>query len=161
MAWAPTTYDVISRNHSNWPSLNLSQNVREGWANSYWKHQVLIFYPLGKNSENLKGNGIHPPPLPLYVARVKIIYNHAWGLKKAKWGQVRLSRVLKMTLAYKGWFSLVSTVEFDWCIGDIERSNARAIDTQKETQEKGGGKEGESSLACSLTTRNREVATSP
>ena len=28
MAWAPATYDVISRNHSNWSSLNLSQNVR-------------------------------------------------------------------------------------------------------------------------------------
>ena len=30
MAWPPATYDVISRNHSNWPSLNLSQNAREG-----------------------------------------------------------------------------------------------------------------------------------
>ena len=25
MAWKLATYDVISRNHSNWPSLNLSQ----------------------------------------------------------------------------------------------------------------------------------------
>ena len=31
------TYDVISRNHSSWPSLNLSQNVPEGWTNSCWK----------------------------------------------------------------------------------------------------------------------------
>ena len=45
------TYDAIARNHSNWPSLNLSQNVREGWMNSFWKRQVLMFYPLGRNSE--------------------------------------------------------------------------------------------------------------
>ena len=51
LAWPPATYDVVSRNHSNWPSLNLSQNVRKGWMNSYWKRQVLMFYPLGKNSE--------------------------------------------------------------------------------------------------------------
>ena len=51
MAWPPATYDVISRNHRNWPSLNLTQNAREGWKNSYWKHQVLMFYLLGKNSE--------------------------------------------------------------------------------------------------------------
>ena len=30
MAWPPATYDVISRNHSNWPSLNVSQNVCKG-----------------------------------------------------------------------------------------------------------------------------------
>ena len=35
MAWPPSIYDVISRNHSNWPSRNLSQNVRKGWTNSY------------------------------------------------------------------------------------------------------------------------------
>ena len=49
--WPPKTYDVISRNLSNWPLLNLSQNLREGWTNSHWKRQVLMFYPLGKNSE--------------------------------------------------------------------------------------------------------------
>ena len=51
VAWTPPTYDVLSRNHRNWTSLNLTQNVREGWKNSYWKHQVLMFYPLGENSE--------------------------------------------------------------------------------------------------------------
>ena len=51
LAWPPATYDVVSRNHSNWPSLNLSQNVRKGWMNSYWKRQVLMFYFLGKNAE--------------------------------------------------------------------------------------------------------------
>ena len=30
MAWPPASYDVISRNHSNRPSLNLSKNVRKG-----------------------------------------------------------------------------------------------------------------------------------
>ena len=29
-AWPPATYDVLSRNHTNWPSLNLSQNSRKG-----------------------------------------------------------------------------------------------------------------------------------
>ena len=42
------TFDVISRNHSTWPSLNLSQNLREGWTNSYRKRQVLMFYPVRK-----------------------------------------------------------------------------------------------------------------
>ena len=37
MAWPPATYDVISYNHSNGPSLNLFQNVCEGWTNSCWK----------------------------------------------------------------------------------------------------------------------------
>ena len=50
LAWPPATYDVISHNHSNWPSLNSSQNLGEGWMNSHWKRQVLMFYPLGKNS---------------------------------------------------------------------------------------------------------------
>ena len=48
MAWPPATYDIISRNHRNWPLLNLTQNARERWTNSYWKHQVLMFYPLEK-----------------------------------------------------------------------------------------------------------------
>ena len=61
MACPPATYDVISHNHSNWPSLNLPQNVREGWTNSYWKRQVLMFYPQGKHSGKPYG-GIHPPP---------------------------------------------------------------------------------------------------
>ena len=49
---------------NSWPPLNLNQNAREGWKNSYWKHQVLIFYPLGKNSEKPYGGvgGIHPSP---------------------------------------------------------------------------------------------------
>ena len=51
LAWPPVAYDVITRYHSNWPSLNLSQNVCEGWMNSYWKRQNLTFYDLGENAE--------------------------------------------------------------------------------------------------------------
>ena len=57
MAWPPATYDATSRNHSNWPLLNLSQDAREGWTNSYWKHQLLIFYRLGKNSKKTLEGG--------------------------------------------------------------------------------------------------------
>ena len=87
LAWLPATYDVISRNHSNWLSLNLTQNLREGWANSYWKRQVLIFYPLGKISEGLMGWGWHPTSLPLLVRpRVKKSFSRivgAWYWKSA------------------------------------------------------------------------------
>ena len=62
LAWPPATYDIISCNHSNWPPLHLSQNVYKGWMNSYWKCQVLMFYPLGKNSEKPYRGGS-----PLYV----------------------------------------------------------------------------------------------
>ena len=76
LAWPPAIDNAISRNHSNWPSLNLSQNLREIWANSYWKRQVLMFYPLGKDSEKPKGDGIPHPPLspspPLYVRGLKV-----------------------------------------------------------------------------------------
>ena len=30
MVWPPATYDIISRNHRNWPSLNLTQNCARG-----------------------------------------------------------------------------------------------------------------------------------
>ena len=64
LAWPPAIDNAISRNHSNWPSLNLFQNLREVWANSYWKRQVLMFYPLGKDSQKPKEDGIPPPPAP-------------------------------------------------------------------------------------------------
>ena len=87
LAWLPATYDVISRNHSNWLSLNVTQNLREGWANSYWKRQVLIYYPLGKISEGLMGWGWHPTSLPLLVRpRVKKSFSRivgAWYWKSA------------------------------------------------------------------------------
>ena len=69
MARPPATYDVISCNHRNSPPLNLSHNAREGYTNSYWKRQVLMFYRLGKNSEkHEKGGGNHrPPAAPFYV----------------------------------------------------------------------------------------------
>ena len=61
-ACPPDAYYVIARNNSNWPSLNLSQNVREWWTNSCWKRQVLMFYPLGKNPYG-GGHPTSPPPL--------------------------------------------------------------------------------------------------
>ena len=66
MAWPPAAYDVISQNHSNCLSLNSSQNVCKEWMNSYWKRQVLMFYPLGKNSKKPSSGagGCHPPPSP-------------------------------------------------------------------------------------------------
>ena len=70
LAWPPATYDVISRNHSNWPSLNLSQKVREGRTNNYWKRPVLMLYQLKKP---FGGCGIQAPPLsphPLVSRRV-------------------------------------------------------------------------------------------
>ena len=77
LAWPPATYDVISRNHSNWPSLNLSQNLREGWTNSYWKRQVLMFYPLGKNSEKPYGGVASTPSHPPCTSegKKKIIFS--------------------------------------------------------------------------------------
>ena len=69
MAWHPATYDIISRNRRNWPSLNLSQNAREEQINNFWKREVLMFYPLGKYSKKLQeegaggGGGVnHQPP---------------------------------------------------------------------------------------------------
>ena len=62
VAWPPATYDVISRNHSKWPSLNLSQNLCEGWTN-----RCFILYE--KTKKTLWGLGSsHPPPVR---ARVK------------------------------------------------------------------------------------------
>ena len=59
MAWQPATNDVISCNHSNWPSLNLSQNVARD------EREVLKVYPLEKNSQKPFRGGIHqPPPTP-------------------------------------------------------------------------------------------------
>ena len=57
MGWHPATYDVISRNRRNWPSLNLSQNAREEQINNFWKRQVLMFYPLGKYSKKPQEEG--------------------------------------------------------------------------------------------------------
>ena len=65
MAWSLATYDDISRNRRNWPLLNLSQKVRHGWTNSYWKRQVLMFYPLGKKLRKTLRGWWHPPPPPL------------------------------------------------------------------------------------------------
>ena len=43
LAWPPPTYGVISRNHRNWPSLNLTQNASERWMNSYLLPRFYFF----------------------------------------------------------------------------------------------------------------------
>ena len=80
LAWPPATYDVISRNDGKRPSLNLSQSVREGGTNSYWKRQVLMFYSLGKKKSEKPYEDPPPPPLspPLVRPRVKVRNNDAY-----------------------------------------------------------------------------------
>ena len=75
MAWPPVTYDIISRNHSNWPSLTLSQNgvrdKRTGTENFRW----WCFIVKEKNQKNLRktlgGVATTLPPRPVRL-RVKI-----------------------------------------------------------------------------------------
>ena len=69
-----STKNGLATYHGNWPSLNLSQNVGKGWTNRYWKHQVLMFYPLGKKTQkNLRGvASTPPPPPPKPVVRVRV-----------------------------------------------------------------------------------------
>ena len=62
-----TSYNVISRNHTKLTITERDSNCRKGWKNSYWKHHVLMLYPLGKNLEKPLG-GWHPPSL------------YVWGL---------------------------------------------------------------------------------
>ena len=62
MAWPPPTYEVISRSPRNWPLLNLTQNAPVRWTNSYWTRQVLMFYPLGENSDQQNLRGVASTP---------------------------------------------------------------------------------------------------
>ena len=61
MSWPPASYDVISRNHSNWLSLNLSQNACERTAPENVRCWCFIVW---KNSEK-------PPPPPMNVRGLK------------------------------------------------------------------------------------------
>ena len=65
MAWPPATYDIISRNHSNWPSLNLSQNGVRDKRTATENFRCWCFIVEEKNQENLR------PPPPVHP-RVKI-----------------------------------------------------------------------------------------
>ena len=71
MAWPPATYDVISRTHSNWPSLNLSQNAREEINEHPKKTQALMFHRLRKIIRKTLGGGNHLPSPSLYVQGLK------------------------------------------------------------------------------------------
>ena len=59
LACPPATYDVISRNHRHWPSLNFSQNVRSRGINEK-------FYRLGKKL-NPSERGWQPSPPPFNI----------------------------------------------------------------------------------------------
>ena len=65
MAWQPATYDIISRNQSNWPSLNLSQNGASDKQTATENFRCWCFIVEEKNQENLR------PPPPVHP-RVKI-----------------------------------------------------------------------------------------
>ena len=67
MAWPPATYDIISRNHSNWPSLNLSQNGVRDKRTATENFRCWCFIVEEKNQKNLR-----PPPPPPVHPRVKI-----------------------------------------------------------------------------------------
>ena len=64
MAWPPATYDVISRNHSNWPSLNLSQKVRKGWKKQLVKTSGTDVLSSREKLRKTSGEGGIPPPSP-------------------------------------------------------------------------------------------------
>ena len=52
--------------------------MRGGWTSSYWKRQVLMFYPLGKDSEKSYG-GWHPSPPPSPALYVRgLIFDHSY-----------------------------------------------------------------------------------
>ena len=126
LAWPPATLDIISRNHSNW--LKLSQNVRGGWTSSYWKRQVLMFYPLGKDSE--KGYGSwHPPPSPpctsegqylitLNSIQVKSPSPYHWGSRQFQYeGVFILSDILQIAVVIRWLVCLL----FLLCLGEVVR----------------------------------------
>ena len=72
MAWPPATYDIISRNHSNWPSLNLSQNGATDKQTATENFRCWCFIVKEKNQKNLGGDGSRTPPLVHVCPRVKI-----------------------------------------------------------------------------------------
>ena len=75
MAWPPATYDIISRNHSNWPSLNLSQNGASDKQTATENFRCWCFIVKEKNQKNLRGGWQPhplPPPLVHVCPRVKI-----------------------------------------------------------------------------------------
>ena len=60
MAWPPATYDIISHNHSNWPSLNLPQNGMRDKRTATENFRCWCFIVKEKNQKNLRPPPIHP-----------------------------------------------------------------------------------------------------
>ena len=71
-----TSYLITIATDHHWPC----QNVCEGWTNSYWKRQVLMFYPLGKNSKKPWGGGGGGIPLPRPLVRPSVNSKSRWKL---------------------------------------------------------------------------------
>ena len=107
LSWPPGTYDVIHRNHSSWPSINLFQNLRKGWTKSYWKYQVVMSYPLRKKSEKPYGGvGVAVTPNPFLVRpTVNIFWYKVFCPLKIKITQFPDGIRLKLFL-YLGFFFL-------------------------------------------------------
>ena len=61
--WPPATYDVITCNHSNWSSLNLSLHVRV---------RVIMFVTDGRKSSLMAKRHLAPNPRAVYF--IKIIF---------------------------------------------------------------------------------------
>ena len=105
LAWPPVTDNAISRNHSNWPSLNLCQNLREVWANSLTENvRCWCFFLWEKTHKNLEGDGIPPPPRPVRP-RVKSLQDvPLWSLMTIKF---LLLRKYASPLSFSYWWSLL------------------------------------------------------
>ena len=81
LAWPPATYDVIARNHSNWPSLNLSCPLcaRDEWtASENVRH--LCFSLQEKTQKNLIWGG-----QPRSQGAFPWLWK--WGPRNAPWGR--------------------------------------------------------------------------
>ena len=105
--WHHITY------HSNWPSIKLSQNVRKGWTNSYWKRRLLMFYPLGKKLRKTLGEGGSQRKL-LDFEILKFSVIAFWGLKRTL-----SSTNLKMAfISYLRWDFLARTMLMLWMNND-------------------------------------------
>ena len=89
LACPPASYDFISRNHSDWPSLNLSQNVCEVWMNMQLLKTsgTFFFYRLLKNWEKpyLGRGGGGSSSTPSVRPRVSFERLFTGTQKKGRW----------------------------------------------------------------------------
>ena len=60
LTWLSASYDVISRNRGNWPSLNVSQNLCEGGTISLWKRGFTLSDGVFKSSKTFTPGSTSP-----------------------------------------------------------------------------------------------------